>query len=203
MFNPHTPAYRAEMLKKWYAAKLTGRSQVEADAHQVIKFRPLYAPVEAQTGVPWWMVGCFDCREEGFNHHKALVNGDPLDRPTVHVPHGVGPFLTWSEGAVFAMKYDHLDGQQLDLLGWLIEAERYNGEGYHLHSNPVAPSTPEPSPYIWSGTSIYVRGKYRFDGEWDPNLVDAQSGVAAIMQALIGLGVDLGVQMPGGFPLTA
>lgn len=203
MFNPHAPAYRAEMIKKWYAAKLNGKSSVESDAYQVLKFKTIYDPVQAATNVPWWLVGCFDCREESFRHDRNLCNGDPLSQPTTHVPKGIGPFATWSEGAIYAMQYDHLAGQTLDLIGWLIEAERYNGEGYHNHVNPAAPSMPEPSPYLWSGTSIYTKGKYAADGLWNPNLADQQSGVCAIVKVLLSLQTDLGVTISGDFPLTA
>jgi lysozyme family protein len=195
LFNPHTPAYRAEIQSKWNAA-IVNRHQVDVDTDMVLKFKPLYLPVQAQTGVPWWMVGIFDMREESFRHDKNLVNGDPLNRITTHVPKGIGPFTgpdAWSKAAVFAMHYSRLAVK--DLIGAIIEMERYNGEGYHSHQNPAAPSTPEPSPYIWSGTTIYVRGKYRADGVWDPHLIDQQSGGCAIMKSLLKRGIDLGLPL--------
>lgn len=196
MFNPHTQAYRLEMLHKWNAAWPTDARKYDLalDANKILKFKDeFYASVSRATGVPWWLVGCFDMREESFDHTSNLCNGDPLDRPTVHVPRGVGPFSTWSAGAIFAMHYDRLVAN--DLIGWLIEAERYNGEGYHKHTNPAAPSSPEPSPYIWSFTNVYTSGKYSSDGHWDPNLVDRQAGVAAIAKYLQSHKVDLGVPL--------
>jgi lysozyme family protein len=62
--------------------------------------------------------------------------------------------------------------------------EQYNGMGYHYHNNP--------SPYLWSGSQIYKRGKYievLKDGEWkskyDPNLVSNQVGSALVLKQLL------------------
>lgn len=188
IFNPHTPAYRKEIFDKIQRMTLNNHgagAQAVHDAALIVKFKPLYDPVEAATGVPWWMVGGFDCREEGFNHRGNLCNGDPLDRPTTHVPRGVGPFATWTQGAVFAMHYDRIAAN--DIIGWFIEGERFNGEGYHNHSDPTAPSSPEPNPYLWSGTNIYHKGKYTGDGHWDSSVVDVQSGIAAMYLALVAM----------------
>lgn len=183
-FNPHTLEYRAEMERKFNLATLRPECAVEVArlAQAIVKFRAIYEPVEKATGVPWWLVGCFDLRECAFRHDLNLCNGDPLIRPTVNVPKGMGPFRTWTEGAIFAMHYSKLEAR--DDVGWMIEAERYNGEGYHNHTDPAAPSIPEPSPYLWASTSVYTSGKYESDGNWNPDLVDKQAGVVAIMLAL-------------------
>ncbi len=203
MFNANTPAYRAEMLKKWYAATLNGRGSVESDAHQIIKFKDShYMPVRLATGVPWWVVGCIDCREEAFRHDRHLVNGDPLSSPTSHVPVGVGPFENWFDGAAFAMKHSGMRARP-DVISYLIDLEKYNGEGYHGHPNPEAPASPCPSPYLWSGTNIYTKGKFGSDGKFDPALIDLQSGCVALVKCLINLGEDLGCPLSDlTFPLV-
>lgn len=195
-FNPHTPAYRLETLNKWNAALLNPPTlkQVEANAGVILKDKAIfYDRVAVTTGVPWWLIGCFDMREESFDHTKNLCNGDSLKYPTTDVPRGVGPFATWGEGAIFAMHYDRLAAK--DVIGWIIEAERFNGEGYHKHSDPAAPQSPEPSPYLWSFTSVYTRGKYAADGAWNPALVDQQVGVVSVIKWLQHTQVDLGVPL--------
>jgi len=34
-----------------------------------------------------------------------------------------------------------------------------------------------PSPYVWSGTDQYNRGKYIADGHYDPHAIDKQLGM--------------------------
>jgi lysozyme family protein len=41
-----------------------------------------------------------------------------------------------------------------------------------------------PSPYLYSYTQFYEKGKYEFDGKYNPELVSKQPGVVAIMKAL-------------------
>ncbi|MCX5921316.1 MAG: hypothetical protein NTW61_08385 [Candidatus Melainabacteria bacterium] len=52
-------------------------------------------------------------------------------------------------------------------------AELYNGTGYEDKGVP--------SPYVLAGTSAYQKGKYVADGQYDPNHVDEQLGVATLM----------------------
>ena len=57
--------------------------------------------------------------------------------------------------------------------GALTLLEQYNGLGYfHME---------RPSPYVWSGTDQYNRGKYIADGHYDPNAVDKQLGCATML----------------------
>ena len=54
----------------------------------------------------------------------------------------------------------------------------YNGTGYQRFH----PDTP--TPYLWSWTTLYTRGKYVADGRWDPWAVSQQCGAAAILRQL-------------------
>lgn len=40
------------------------------------------------------------------------------------------------------------------------------------------------SPYVWSGTDKYKKGKYVGDGSYSANTVDAQAGTAAVLKAM-------------------
>jgi lysozyme family protein len=181
---------RLDVLGFWQRCSLE-RLETElaaAAATSVLKYKPLYDAVQAQTGVPWYVVGAIDYREEGFEHNAYLGNGDPLNRPTRHVPRGRGPFASWQDGAIDAIHVSGWDrlpaGGHWDIVTALMKCEVYNGMGYaHMGLR---------SPYVWGGTSMQQRGKYTSDGHFDPSAWDTQLGVAAIFLALKQFhGVDL------------
>ena len=47
-----------------------------------------------------------------------------------------------------------------------------------------------PSPYLWSGTNVYTRGKFVRDGVYDPNAVSAQIGAVALLKRMAALGIE-------------
>jgi len=55
--------------------------------------------------------------------------------------------------------------------------ERYNGIGYAARGLA--------SPYLWSGTDQYIRGKYVADGVFDPSVVDKQLGCAGLIMRMM------------------
>ena len=65
----------------------------------------------------------------------------------------------------------------------LDKIESFNGFGYRNHG--IA------APYLWSGTTLYARGKYVSDGRFDPLAVDKQMGVAAILKRFEERGISL------------
>ena len=67
-----------------------------------------YKAVEKATGVPAALIAILHERESGANFNTYLGNGDPLNRPTVNVPEGRGPFRNFEEGAIDALKLDGL-----------------------------------------------------------------------------------------------
>lgn len=143
-----------------------------------------YQRIERMTNVPWYLVGSLHYRESSFNFTTYLGNGDALSQETTHVPQGRGPFTTWESGAIDALEYDGLSNRS----NWTIAlclmlAEKWNGLGYlKYHTNVL-------SPYVWSFTNMYVAGKYGSDGHFNPELVDAQAGVAAIFKEMQSRGV--------------
>lgn len=142
--------------------------------------RKRYEDVSALTGVPWEVIGVIHGMEGGCNFNTHLHNGDPLTAKTVHVPRGRpatgNPPYKWEDSAVDALKLKKLD--QVD--DWsdvriCYELERYNGFGYRLYHSDVL------SPYLWSGTNHYVKGKYVYDGKWDKNAVSKQLGAIPVL----------------------
>ncbi len=153
-------------------------AEIKRYADKSIEHKDTYVAIQNKTGVWWYHIAVLHIRESDSNFNTYLGNGDPLNRPTTHVPAGRGPFPDFISGAVDAL---HLDGLDKVVLPWPIEkilywSEVFNGAGYWNKGIP--------SPYIWGATNVQVRGKYVRDGVYDPNAWDTQPGCAAILWML-------------------
>lgn len=169
-------------LARWNKARFTRSSDINVQAAKIVANRSRYEKVSRLTGVPWDVIAVIHYREISGSFAGVLHNGQKIigtGKKTTLVPKGRGPFASWEEAAVDALmncnpyagkNKDWSIGQTLDLL------ERYNGLGYRKKGLP--------SPYLWSGTDQYVKGKYVADGKFDPNHVDKQLGVAPILMKL-------------------
>jgi len=169
-------------LDRWKSAKFTRSSLINIQAAKIEKSRARYEQVSKQTGVPWDVIAVIHYRESSGSFAGVIHNGQKIigtGKKTSIVPKGRGPFWTWEEAAVDALmncnpyagkNEDWSIGATLDLL------ERYNGLGYRKKGLP--------SPYLWAGTNQYISGKYVADGKYDPNHVDQQLGVAALLMKL-------------------
>lgn len=153
------------------------QSRIDSAASRIVDNRARYKEVEEMTGVPWAFIGVLHMRESTNNFNTHLHNGDSLKARTVRVPAGRPlegePPFTWEESAVDALDYEGF----VDKGNWTLEnicdrGERYNGLGYKRMGMP--------SPYLWSGTTNYVRGKYVADGEFDAGAVDKQCGIIPV-----------------------
>ena len=143
--------------------------------------RPRYEVVEKETAVPWWFVGICHMRESSCNFATYLGNGEPLSRKTRLVPAGRGPFATWEEGAIDALRFQDYAGlTDWDLATALFRFEAYNGWGYFYKGVN--------SPYVWGWTNEQQPGKYVADGVWSATAIDPQSGCAAMLRGLIDAG---------------
>ena len=147
--------------------------------NKILSNRPLYEKIGI---VPWWVVGAIHNLEASFNMNCHIHNGDPLSAKTVHVPKGRpvngNPPYKWEESAFDAFS---LQGKwdQWDIAGSLWYCEKYNGFGYRKSTINI------PSPYLWSGSNIYSKGKYASDGRYDPNLVSKQVGAGVVFKKLV------------------
>jgi lysozyme family protein len=184
-------ALKSANAKRWANAKLT--RNFTAVAKSLVAGKPRYQTVETETGVPWFIIAVVHERESSQNWFADLAQGDPLNRVSVHVPAGRGPFKSWEDGAVDALVHcapyaarnkDWSSG------GALTELEQYNGLGYA--------SRGVPSPYLWSGTDQYKSGKYVRDGVYDPDAVDSQPGCAGLLLAMMALDrtISFGAKRP-------
>jgi len=135
-----------------------------------------YQFVQKETGVPWQLIAAIHGLEASFRFNACLHNGDPLGVKTTHVPKGLGPFFTWESSAIDVLHRKHAELiHDWSLPQCLQFAERYNGTGYLIKHPEVN------SPYVWSFTNLYKKGKYVADGKYDPNAISKQVGVAAVL----------------------
>lgn len=165
---------------RWAKAKLTRGPELASVAKRLVAAKARYQAVAASTGVPWFFIAVAHERESSQSWTGSLAQGDPWNRKSTHVPAGRGPFSSWEAAAVDALvNCSPFAARNKDwsVGGTLAMLEKYNGVGYANKGLP--------SPYVWSGTDQYSRGKYVADGKFDPNVVDKQLGCAGLIMAMM------------------
>jgi lysozyme family protein len=173
------------------------RSEISLQVRAMTLHRARYAAIAAGVSarMPWWFVALTHLLECNLSFSKHLHNGDWLQSRTVREPVGrpvMGtPPFSFEASATDALRYQKLDRRQ----DWTIPAvlqmlEQYNGMGYWQYHQM-------PSPYLWSGTGHYTKGKYTevlrdprdrrrgYKTVWDPELVSRQIGCAPLIQGLL------------------
>jgi lysozyme family protein len=173
-------ALAAANAKRWAAAK--PMRNFASVAKRLVEAKERYQAVEAKTGVPWFVIAVIHMRESSQRWDRSLAQGDPIDRVSVNVPKGRGPFSSWEAAAIDALANCHpflAKKKNWSLGPTLANLELYNGAGYAAKGRP--------SPYLWAGTDQYNAGKYVRDGVYDPNHVDTQPGCAALIKEMMRL----------------
>jgi len=165
-----------------------GKQQaVETLAGKIVKNRGRYEEVQAATKVPWFVVGAIHNLEGSLSFKTHLHNGDPLTAKTVHVPKGRPPGtppFRWEDSAIDALEFDNLTNvAKWTLAVALFKLEGFNGFGYRTRHPEVL------TPYLWSFSNHYTKGKFASDGKFDPNLVSKQCGAAVLFKQLTDQGV--------------
>lgn len=185
LYGRKWPEYAAQ----WDKMKISAgrKAEFQQIAEYAFANRQQYLVVEENTRVPWAMIACIHKRESDAQDKHGnplftsyLGNGQPLNKKTTIVPKGRGPFDSFEEGAIDALKIDKFTL----ITEWRLEKalyylELFNGTGYELHGLPSA--------YIWGGTNIQKPGKYTSDGKWNARVVDGQPGCAPMLWAIIQL----------------
>lgn len=182
-------ALRERNAGRWTAAKLTRGPEFIPAARRLVAAKARYQAIAATTGVPWFVVAVIHERESSQNWNAQLGQGDPLGRVSTHVPKGMGPYFNHPNDPPLHDAFYRAAVQALTDLppyaarnkdwstgGALTLLEQYNGLGYANKGLP--------SPYIWSGTDRYTKGKYVADGVFDANAVDSQLGCAGLIMAM-------------------
>jgi lysozyme family protein len=147
-----------------------------------------YKTVSQKTGVPAPLIAALHWRESTGNFKTYLHQGDRLGRPAVHVPKDIPVFHVWEDAAVHALTMSDkarvrddlgMKSDTTDAASMATYAEFYNGLGYHNRKKP--------SPYVYSGTDTYDRGKYVADGRYSSTTKDQQLGVMSMVGAIGGM----------------
>jgi lysozyme family protein len=163
-------------------------AQVEALVDRLAAHGARYRAVASVSGVPWPVVAVIHSLEAGQDFRCHLHNGDPLTARTTHVPKGrpvAGtPPFAWEVSAADALSGHGLNAAcDWSLPATLYHIEGYNGWGYRLHH----PATR--TPYLWSFSNLYARGKYVADGSWSNSAVSAQCGAAVLLKRMAARGL--------------
>lgn len=143
--------------------------------------RGRYESVAAELAIPWNFIAIIHCMEGSLSFKKHLHNGDPLTARTVQVPKGrpaAGkPPFTWEESAADALTIEGFSSRtDWSIPGMLLAFENFNGMGYRkkgIHS-----------PYLWSYSNHYSKGKFTADGIFNPNAVSKQCGAAVLLRRM-------------------
>lgn len=177
----------------WKSMRVTRGAECDAAARRILAGRARYLAVERITHVPWFFIGLLHMRESGCNFAGVLHNGEHIlgtGRRTKLVPAGRGPFHSWEEAAIDALKLKGLHMVRewpVERLGF--ESERFNGFGYI----PRAVN----SPYVWAGSQHYTRGKYIADHVFSHDHIDRQLGTMPVLAALCKMDAEVSRRVGG------
>jgi lysozyme family protein len=154
-------------------------SEIKPIVNKILSGKSRYEALANRVEIPWHFIGITHSLEAGCDFNKHLHNGDPLTARTVQIPKnrpktGNPPF-TWEFSAEDALS---------DLAGWndwtvpgcFYKLEGYNGYGYH--------SKDINSPYLWSFSNHYTKGKFIADKIYSPTAVSKQCGAAILLRRL-------------------
>jgi lysozyme family protein len=182
------PELAEEYTAYFASASLREERRATAEWHlaQMRRARSRYEAVERRTGVPWFFIGATHGLEASFNFRGHLHNGDfplsartrqvPANRPTVWLPPS-----DWESSAIDALRLMGFAGQtDWSLARTLYRFEAYNGFGYRRIGVPT--------PYLWSFSSHYERGKFVADGRWSATARSQQCGAAVMLKLLVDAG---------------
>jgi lysozyme family protein len=170
---------------QWYAAckvRPERRGELAYYLKRLAQGQAVYQQLATELAIPWAFIGITHGMECGFNFKTHLHNGDPLSSRTAHVPAGRpttgNPPFTWNQSARDALIYKgyHQIGDW-SAAHMLYLFERYNGMGYRRRGLPT--------PYLWSYSTLYEKGKFVADGHFDPQAVSKQCGAALILKAVM------------------
>lgn len=159
---------------------------IDLAAQHIEQFKTKYAVVGLavckEAPIPWYFIGLIHFMEAGQNFNRHLHNGDPLSNRTIHVPVGRpkkgSPPFRWEDSAIDALTMMGYDKPKIwDYDDVLARLEDYNGHGYQSRNIYT--------PYLWSRTNHYIKGKFIQDGKFDPEAVSYQIGAAPILKLLI------------------
>lgn len=158
-------------------------SIVENIIKKILDDKERYRKVGDPLKIPWYFIAVIHNMESGLSFKGHFHNGDPLTSRTRNVPAGrpvnSPPPFTWEESADDAVRLQKIDKwKDWSIPGLLYKLEAYNGWGYRIKHPHVL------SPYLWSFSNHYTKGKYVADGTWSETAVSRQCGAAILLRRL-------------------
>lgn len=154
---------------------------------RIVAFRARYEEVGAKLNIPWHFIGIVHSMECSCNFGLHLHNGDTLMHRTARVPSGrptpavADPPFAWSTSAIDALTLKGLNTKtDWSLAAQLYRLEQFNGFGYRRRGLAT--------PYLWSFSSHYTKGKFVKDHVFDPEALSAQCGGAVLLKQMIAVG---------------
>lgn len=168
------PSWRSSVA--WYISRLTDPEN-----------QARYQVVAEATCIPWFAIGIIHGMEASFNFRKHLHNGDSLKARTTRYPpnrpEAWDPPNDWESSAIDALKFDKLHDQE----DWSLSRTLYRWESYNGFRSRVLQKIN--TPYLWSFSNHYAKGKYVADGVWNGNAVSRQCGAAVMLRELVREGI--------------
>ena len=157
-------------------------AEVDAIVNRMVDHKDRYTTIGRPHGVPWHVIAAIHQLEGSGSFKTHLHNGDPLTARTVNDPKGrpkVGrPPFTFEASAADALEFEGLDAwKNWTLPGVLFVLERFNGFAYRgrkIHS-----------PYLWSFSNQYSKGKFIGDHKFSANAVSEQCGAAVLLKQMV------------------
>jgi lysozyme family protein len=155
-------------------------------AKTILKYRKQFETAVIGTKIPWYFMGIVYMREDGCKFKGHIHNGDSLRKRTVNVPAGrpiKNPaattgysFIESAQDLILLKGWHNVATWSMPALLYYFEAN--NGFGYRRLKKPID------TPYLWSCTQHYQKGKFAYDGVYDAKLMDEQIGAAPLLKYL-------------------
>lgn len=149
---------------------------------RILKGKEQYESVANKVNIPWHFIGITHSLEADNDFKRHLHNGDPLSARTINEPKGRpqtwNPPSDWESSAVDALS-DFAGWTDWSVPGMLYKIEGFNGYGYHR------PDININSPYLWSFSNHYTKGKFIADHRYSATAVSKQCGAAILLRRLI------------------
>jgi lysozyme family protein len=154
---------------------------VDACVNKIVGSKSRYQAVSTRVGAPWYFIGILHNMECSGRFDQHLHNGDPLTARTIRVPAGFPktgkPPFTWEASAEDALRLKKLETwTDWSIPAMLFKMEQFNGFGYRVKGIN--------SPYLWSFSNHYTKGKFTRDGFFDPNAISKQIGAAVLLRRM-------------------
>lgn len=178
-----TPSkYKAHYQRLWDTMEINPKkaSTVAWYVKKIREGEARYREVEKESGVPWQVIGAKHLMEGAGDFSRVLHNGERIigtGRKTKLVPKSRGPFDSWEEAAIDALRIKK-QPKVWNIENTLYYCERFNGLSYLR--DPNKPN----SPYIWSFTQHYTKGKYVRDHVYSSTAISKQCGIAPVLKEL-------------------